>query len=378
MKISDLPVLNDAKGNAYIPVVDPDETDPALRNKRIYLSTIAASVENFTPYDPAQEYSRNKPDFVSYSGNVYEYIAVTPSTGNLPTNTSYWKIVSAGQFNHVRNTDTGTNADSFFIGNPQGQDQEGYRLLGFQVNAAGRKVAFGLHFDESVTPAVYEIKICYNYTGTGSDVWEDIGKTTDASELITGLLHDDRLSENIPRLDGYNEFTNAIAIIFEPTDTLDNCRFFIYTNGETADRLTLNKEGKFEWSGGVTPDPLATLYRQSIGRMATDGKFNAVEGLQHKGADLLDHKTGTVIDFRAMTTHFGSLAIPETGNYTADLTGAAIGHVAFGFHNSPTEPDFSTPGVTFNKIGTKAYAGGQTNRVLFHYVGSNTIDYKIL
>lgn len=176
-KISQRPVLTTAKGNAYIPVVDPDETDPVLQNKRINLATLTAAAANFEPYDPAvATYNKEAPSYVSYNNNVYEYINPTPAAGKTPaTNPLFWKIVTAGQFAHQQNTDTGTNNDVFSIGNPQGQDQEGWRVLSFRENAAGRKVAIGYHFDFSVSPEIHELKVCYNYTGNGSDVWADFG-----------------------------------------------------------------------------------------------------------------------------------------------------------------------------------------------------------
>src|SRR5690606_2733015 len=111
-KISELNVLQSAKANAFIPVVDPDEALPENQNKRIYLSTLATGGTentNFAPYDPNKYYQSAAPDYVSYNGNIYQYINPTPAKGKTPNpnpthaNAAYWRLTSAGQVSHVQN-----------------------------------------------------------------------------------------------------------------------------------------------------------------------------------------------------------------------------------------------------------------------------------
>ena len=45
-------------------------------------------------YNPATEYETN--DVVKYGGNVYVYINATSSTGNVPTNTTFWSLMVEG------------------------------------------------------------------------------------------------------------------------------------------------------------------------------------------------------------------------------------------------------------------------------------------
>ena len=45
-------------------------------------------------YNPATEYETN--DVVKYGGNVYVYINATASTGNVPTNTTFWSLMVEG------------------------------------------------------------------------------------------------------------------------------------------------------------------------------------------------------------------------------------------------------------------------------------------
>lgn len=55
------------------------------------LATFQESIDNIAnqgEYDATKQYAQG--NFVLYNGNVYMYIANTPSTGNLPTDTAYW------------------------------------------------------------------------------------------------------------------------------------------------------------------------------------------------------------------------------------------------------------------------------------------------
>lgn len=55
------------------------------------LVTFQESIDNIAnqgEYDATKQYAQG--NFVLYNGNVYMYIANTPSTGNLPTDTAYW------------------------------------------------------------------------------------------------------------------------------------------------------------------------------------------------------------------------------------------------------------------------------------------------
>lgn len=174
MKISDLPVLSDAHGGAYLPVVYNGQ------NFRLYLSTIAASVENFTPYEPAETYSRDKPDFVSYNGNVYEYIGITPAAGKNPgTELDFWQLASAGRFTHLQNTDTHTVYPYFTAGKMQGfipgqTEWESGFIFGSPGGVQNAALRFkGSTSEESEAPL--RIQYCNHYTGTGSDVWEELG-----------------------------------------------------------------------------------------------------------------------------------------------------------------------------------------------------------
>lgn len=64
----------------------------------------AVDTTNFEAYNAGTEYEQG--DFVSYDGNVYEYINATPQTGITPgTDPLTWEITSQGLFTHERNKD---------------------------------------------------------------------------------------------------------------------------------------------------------------------------------------------------------------------------------------------------------------------------------
>jgi len=60
----------------------------------------------FEPYNNYTTYSDDDPDYVSYNGNIYEYINPVPQSGITPgTDPLTWQIASQGQFAHIQNTD---------------------------------------------------------------------------------------------------------------------------------------------------------------------------------------------------------------------------------------------------------------------------------
>lgn len=62
---------------------------------------------NVAPYNPLTTYDNTVPTYVSYSGNIYQYINASPSAGNTPsTSPLYWQLTSSGALTHQQNTDT--------------------------------------------------------------------------------------------------------------------------------------------------------------------------------------------------------------------------------------------------------------------------------
>lgn len=65
-------------------------------------------------YSGGTEYSQG--DFVTFDNNIWEYVNAAPSTGNTPAEGLFWGLRSAGIFAHQQNTDSGTNKNTFAIG----------------------------------------------------------------------------------------------------------------------------------------------------------------------------------------------------------------------------------------------------------------------
>lgn len=65
------------------------------------------STGNVAPYNPSTLYDNTNPTYVSYGGNIYQYIGASPSLGQTPdTSPSFWQLVSSGALTHAQNTDT--------------------------------------------------------------------------------------------------------------------------------------------------------------------------------------------------------------------------------------------------------------------------------
>lgn len=61
---------------------------------------------NLSPYNAGTTYENTPPTYVSYSGNIWQFINGTPTSGITPgTNPAYWEQVTIGSLTHVQNTD---------------------------------------------------------------------------------------------------------------------------------------------------------------------------------------------------------------------------------------------------------------------------------
>lgn len=84
--------------------------------------------------------------------------------------------------------------------------------------------------------------------------------------------------------------------------------------------------------------------------------------------------TGTVISFSTDKV-YGTLATPETGNVTADVTNAKLGVTNIIIHNSGTVPNF---GSQFKKLsGSGNYVVGVVNYIYCTFITATEIIYSI-
>ena len=84
--------------------------------------------------------------------------------------------------------------------------------------------------------------------------------------------------------------------------------------------------------------------------------------------------TGTVISFSTDKV-YGTLATPETGNITADVTNAKLGVTNIIIHNSATIPTF---GSQFKKLsGSGNYVTGVVNYIYCTFISATEIIYSI-
>ena len=84
--------------------------------------------------------------------------------------------------------------------------------------------------------------------------------------------------------------------------------------------------------------------------------------------------TGTVISFSTDKV-YGTLATPETGNITADVTNAKLGVTNIIIHNSGIAPTF---GSQFKKLsGSGNYVVGVVNYIYCTFITATEIIYSI-
>lgn len=84
--------------------------------------------------------------------------------------------------------------------------------------------------------------------------------------------------------------------------------------------------------------------------------------------------TGTVVSF-TIDDVYGTIASPETGNITANVSGALLGVTNIIIHNSGTAPTF---GAEFKKLsGSGNYVTSVINYIFCVYINPTEIIYSI-
>ena len=83
--------------------------------------------------------------------------------------------------------------------------------------------------------------------------------------------------------------------------------------------------------------------------------------------------SGSAIDFSAPKV-YGSVVTPETGNLTADLSGAKPGVVQKMYHQNGTEPTYPAEWV---QLGSGFYDTTDLNVIYFEYIDATRVEYWI-
>lgn len=78
------------KGNGYV-YISTAKTTGTLTSNTQFWGLLASGLFWEGAYSAATEYGRGST--VLYNGSIYQYVNATPTTGNLPTNTTYWNIL---------------------------------------------------------------------------------------------------------------------------------------------------------------------------------------------------------------------------------------------------------------------------------------------
>ena len=135
------------------------------------------------------------------------------------------------------------------------------------------------------------------------------------------------------------------------------------TDASATEKLDVN--GNIKATGFKTPSGTLT---QAL--TANGGVFD----LDNKLSIQANVSTGVNISFSTDTV-YGTLATPETGNITADVTNAKLGVTNIIIHNSGTAPTF---GSQFKKLsGSGSYVVGVVNYIYCTFISSTEIIYSI-
>lgn len=131
-----------------------------------------------------------------------------------------------------------------------------------------------------------------------------------------------------------------------------------------AKRLTIDNEGQFT----IETSPNTGLPTDMVLVRASDGKMKQIDIVA------VPTTTGVVISFQNDRV-YGSIASPETGNITANITGAKLGVTNIIIHNSGTAPTF---GAEFKKLsGSGNYVTSVVNYIYCTYITATEIIYSI-
>lgn len=108
---------------------------------------LTPSDSGFSPYDNGITYSNVLPDYVTYGGNIYEYINAVAQSGITPgSDPLTWSIVSVGKFSHQQNTDQYLDYGGTF----QMSSEDIYN----GINAIGEEQIFRGEWNGSASPAM--------------------------------------------------------------------------------------------------------------------------------------------------------------------------------------------------------------------------------
>lgn len=199
------------------------------------------STGSFSEYDNSKTYSNVLPDYVSYNGNIYEYIKALPQSGVTPgTDPLTWTIVSLGQFSHQQNKDQYLD----FGGTYQVSAQDIYT----KINSAPAEIIYRGEWTGSASPSITYLQ--GESVLHSSLLWQANANNT-AEEPGTGASWDRQITNDDAYGFGYtgsmlavtqNRFYQVIQDLDNTYELLDGT--FPWTGNHDADGFLLNNLGQ--------------------------------------------------------------------------------------------------------------------------------------
>ena len=193
------------------------------------------------------------------------------------------------------------------------------------------------------------------------------------------LIHSENTFGTIISTKGFLSLRAGVLAATEGIRVLSTGQILISqtpTTGLNTDKVLLRDS-----SGNIKQiDVSALVTAPTIDTVPTDGSSNAVQsnGVFDNLALKLNIQaastTGVVISFTNDRV-YGTIASPETGNITANVTGGLLGVTNIVIHNSGTAPTF---GAQFKKLsGSGSYVTSVVNYIYCTYITSTEIIYSI-
>ena len=130
--------------------------------------------------------------------------------------------------------------------------------------------------------------------------------------------------------------------------------------------------------GYQTASMVSSAISSALASFKTANYLDATSSIQNQLDSKLSIETSTTTGVNLSFTQdrvYGSLATPETGNITANVTGAKLGVTNIIIHNSGTAPTF---GTQFKKLsGSGNYVTSVVNYIYVTYISSTEVIYSI-
>jgi len=191
-------------------------------------------------YDPSTVYQDG--DVVNYGGYTYVYVNSTPSSGNTPTDNSYWDVVTTG----YNNTGTYSHGTSYKTGDVVKYGGNSYVVIANHTNQ------YPANTDGTTNTSYWQLIISgFNYrqsynAGTSYNIGDVV--------LYAGTSYVMLKDRNTGTTPGTDATTWSVTAQGDPNTVLTEVGDIIYNTAAGAGRLDLGPAGAILTSNGTIPE----------------------------------------------------------------------------------------------------------------------------